>query len=252
MYKYSMNMTSENMRKHYDVDVPQKSGMAYEYDRWFRSAEARAGYEMTKKSIEKELRTISPKRCFELGPGAGTWTELLCTHFPEASIDALDISEHMLAMARKKLEGKCPGISFIHTDFLKFKPDKQYDLFFSSRVFEYFEDKGRATKKITELLKGGGRGMLITKYPRYIGFKLRGISVTDMHKSQIAPDEIKKLFENNGLRIGSIRPVVLTFPLFRSAFLHKLIYALIGNFEFSSIHKPFCESYAVYFEKHDN
>ncbi len=47
--------------------------------------------------------TPDPVRILEVGCGTGILTQLLLRHFPNASIDAIDISEKMIAQARRRL-----------------------------------------------------------------------------------------------------------------------------------------------------
>lgn len=239
----------EDMKEHYNVKVPQKSGDQYEYDRWFKSPEMRSGYEMTRKFIARVLKDVTFSSCFELGPGAGTWTTMLCAHSPSAHIDALDISSQMLKMAKEKTHDSCSEIAFIEDDFLTYEPTREYELFFSSRVIEYMVDKQRMAAQVSRLLSSEGTGILITKHPRYWVDRLRGKDIPEIHKHQVSPKVLAGLFKDAGLEVVSVYPVVLTFPLFHSATLHNLLYSLLGSMRWNFLHPLFCESYGIIVRK---
>lgn len=244
-----MNTLSNEIKEFYDTKVPAEYGSDYERQRWFKNPVAEAGFYMTKSTVERVLSGKSFSSCFELGPGAGTWTKSICEKNPEVELTLLDISEKMLEMSKSSLAGKCSDVSFIRSDFLEFTPSNTYDFFFSSRAIEYVEDKPAAAQKISDLLSSGGSGAVITKYPRYWAAKLRGKNVPNIHQHQITPADFSKYLKQSGLTVTGVRPVILTFPFFNSSLLNKSLHALLGGLPLCFINKPFCESYVIEFTK---
>lgn len=233
----------------YNRKVRQNEGQ-YEQQRWFKNPVARAGYEMTKWSIQRHLieRDLKFKHCLEVGPGPGTWTKLLLKKNPEADYDLVDISSEMLNLAKKNM-GDTPHVKYFLDDFMKFNPDKKYDLFFSSRAIEYFKDKEGAIKKIYDLMQSGGLGLIITKTPHYLRAKLRGRKINDMHLGQIKPLDMRTVLVRSGFKNVEIYSATAIFPLLRSPFLNKLTFYVFRNFKLNPISKFFSESYVVKFQK---
>jgi len=234
-------MESNTVREHYNKDVSSRAGNAYEFDRWHKTPIARAGYEMTKKGLLREFLELKPNKCFELGPGAGTWTNLLIETFPNINIDVFDISSHMLSMAKENIKNK--NVKFIEGDFDMYKGEEgSHDLFFSSRVFEYLPDQKKAVNTIFSILSPQGHGIISTKYPR-------GVHAAELHKGIVHPIVFRKMLKEVGFKDISIKPLTMTVPFFKSATLNKLVFLLLGSFPISIIHAPFCESYVVHFSK---
>tara|TARA_B100000508_G_scaffold53235_1_gene41249 strand:- start:26013 stop:26720 length:708 start_codon:yes stop_codon:yes gene_type:complete len=234
-------MKSKNVQSHYNNDVLERAGSAYEFDRWHKDAISEAGYWMTRKGLLKVLKKVNAKECFELGPGAGTWTKLLCERFPNVHINAFDISSHMLEMAAENV--KDCDIDFIEGDFDAYDGKEEWcDLFFSSRVFEYLPDQQKAVDTIGRILTPGGQGVISTKYPR-------GAAPSDLHEGRVHPNAFRALLKNAGLEVVSISPLTLTVPFFKSATLNRVAYVFLGWMPLSIIHALFCESYVVHFKK---
>jgi ubiquinone/menaquinone biosynthesis C-methylase UbiE len=241
-------MNSENIKNIYNKKVKEYS-LKYEDQRWFKDDFYKSGYDMTFLSIKRLFLNTNFKNILELGPGNGTWTKLLISFFPEASFDLVDISSEMLKLARQALEQYKNNINYFETDFLNYKPEKSYDLFFSSRAIEYIDDKEAAIKKIISLLNLGGRGFIITKTPRYLRNKIMGRKISAMHQGQIKANDLFKILKKNGGEDIKIYPVTLIFPILKSALLNKILYKIFGKLRLNFISQQFCESYCIIFSK---
>jgi ubiquinone/menaquinone biosynthesis C-methylase UbiE len=229
-------------------NIEEKFGNDYEEKRWFRSPVTISHFKMATKAISRSLRGVSYERCFELGPGAGTWTKLLLTHEPKASYTLLDISETMLNMAKEALEG-CRSVSFIVHDFLTYQPTDTYDLFFSSRALEYILDKEAAVKKMYTLLRPQGHAVVITKNPRYFAYTLLGRTIPEMHRNQITPHALAQLMRDAGFEVHAIRPATVTVPFCKSAFLNDIAFFFLKS-TWSPLHRILAESYIIHAERH--
>ncbi len=243
-------METEKIKTTYNELVGNKLQGRYEENRWFRTEQARAGYEMTKDSITRHLLGggFSFKSCLELGPGPGTWTKILLRHDPEASFDLVDISSEMLKLAQDNLAGE-ENINFFEADFSTFVPGRKYDLFFSSRAFEYLPDKEGAAGKIMALLENGGRGFMITKTPKYWRYKIIGRKIPEMHRGQISPSRLKDILGALGAGDIEIFPAIIVVPVFRWVGLNKLIYRFFRGMRLNFLSGFVSESYAVSFKK---
>ncbi|SKB52421.1 class I SAM-dependent methyltransferase [Daejeonella lutea] len=101
---------------------------------------------------------FQPKRILDLGCGTGNLTELMLKTFPEAEIDALDISENILKESRKRFS-QIPNIRYIQADFksLHLAPGS-YDLVMSTIAIHHIEDyhKSKLYKEVYQALTDKG------------------------------------------------------------------------------------------------
>lgn len=237
-----------DMRAFYN-DSLGKSVNPYEYDRWFSTPEREAGYRMTKAAIvEHVLPLLRPNmRVLEVGAGPGTWTKELLGKEPNLSVDIVDISDEMLAQARTTLSDFAQ-VSYTRSDIASFAPAHEYDLFFSSRAFEYMPNKRAVIEVVGRALKRGGMGCILTKYPHYLRARLVGGKMRDVHALQIAPRALAELLAERGLRMERRIPVTFVFPRAHSASLDLQLSKLLGKLPLTFV-SPFVESYLMVFRK---
>lgn len=240
-------MKNEQIKEIYN----RKAGTEYEVRRWKETPLLRAGYRMTRHTIERHLLQSSSfyfTHCLEVGPGPGTWTKLFIEKFPRAHFDLIDISDQMLKQARNVLKEK-ENIRYIGSDFLKFEPDRQYDFFFSSRTLEYISEKPAAVNKIFELLEAGKRGFIITKTPHYTRARLRGRKFSRLHRGQVIPRDLRYLLEKRGFLDVNLYPATIHVPLINSLAVNQLFYRIFGGSRLNRVSEFFSESYCVIFRK---
>lgn len=101
---------------------------------------------------------FKPKRILDLGCGTGNLTQKITEHFPEAEIDALDLSEDILTESRKRFS-KIPNIRYIQANFKNMHlPPGSYDLVMSSIAIHHIEDpyKIKLYKEVYQALSKNG------------------------------------------------------------------------------------------------
>ena len=101
---------------------------------------------------------FSPKRILDLGCGTGNLTDQIFKKYPEAEIDALDISEEILNESRRRFN-HTPNIRYIQADFKSLHlPPGSYDLVMSSIAIHHIEDteKIKLYKEVFQALSPGG------------------------------------------------------------------------------------------------
>lgn len=241
-------LATSDIGKKYNELVGREYHGDYEKQRWLSSRIQRAMYAMAKSAIERHTRGIRCDLYFELGPGPGTWTRLFLQRFPQAHFDLVDISEEMRRAAAETL-GNVLNVRYTVSDFMQYRPERQYDFFFSSRALEYFPDKKKTIKRIANLLKSGGIGFIITKTPHYHRVKLLRKEISNFHSGQIAPPELNSLLRENGCEVLGMYPVTMSLPVFRSALLNRLVFLLLASFRLHWLSQFLSESYCVKFKK---
>ena len=244
-------MANSDAKDFYNETMPGKFGADYEHERWHKGPIEEAGYKLTREAILRHVvadDTLDPLRVLELGQGAGTWTKILLNRFPDAYFDLLDISKEMLARAKAAL-GEREKVRYVESDILAWEPDGVYDLFFSSRVIEYIDNKPAFAKKVFSALPLGGRGFLITKMPHYERDRYLGREVSKFHTGQIAPAALMQILREAGFIDVACYPVTLSIPLLHSARLNYAVGKLLGPYRLGLFGMAFAESYCVLFRK---
>lgn len=236
-------MKNTYAREYYDSFLKQLP-TDYKSARWFSSAEARLDYDQTRAVLIKALGNATFQDVLEVGPGDGVWTDLI---IPKAKIlTLLDQSIEMLNRAQERLKD-VPNISFVHSDFLTYTPEKSFDLIFAIRCFEYFEDKDIALKQLSSLLKSGGKVMIVTKNPHHVAMKR--VQERELHTGQVSKAEMKVLLEKAGFTLETIMSATWRFKakytLLRAVFrlLHGLHTLTNGFLKVPLLTEPLTESY---------
>lgn len=94
--------------------------------------------EFAARRLIEELPSGGIRDILEIGCGTGIYTRLLKEKFPEARIEALDISADMINVASDKLSDD--AIKFIVADAETRELDGAFDLITSNAVFQWFTD----------------------------------------------------------------------------------------------------------------
>jgi len=208
----SRDSFSDYVRFFYN-SLNKKKHASYSDWKWFRSKSSIAQYNQTKNTIKMALGVKKFNDAFEIGPGDGIWTELISDYCKK--IDAVDLSEEMLRMAKHRLKNK--NVNLNRGDFLKINIKKKYDLVYSIRCIEYLPDKERAIQKISSISKKGTIVVIITKNSKFL--KMRGLD-RKLHSKQIDILDLKNKMENCGFEIKLICPAVFGkgfhFPIIRN------------------------------------
>ena len=180
----------------------------FEFNRWFIRARNRAEYAMTYLTIKQHTKGISFTSCLEVGPGPGTWTRLLYRVNQNAAFDLVDITEAMRKQFKLEMRSS-PNVTYHVADIMDYQDAQPYDLFFSSRAIEYFDDKPAFFVKLQSLVAINGKGVLITKKP-FHGIRK---DKRTAHQGQISMSEMKKMLEENGFVEVKFYPAVVRIPI---------------------------------------
>lgn len=163
--------------------------------------------------LYKYLNYLSRGEVLDAGCGRGNVALYLAQRYPEAKINAYDLSQENIAVckkAQKKL--KIKNIKFIRKDLLSLDEHDQYDFVYCLDVLEHIEGNERVIKAIHAALKEGGRfyvhmpvkelkSIFNKKY--YRNFEKW---VTEEHIGEhYTMEELKQFLQELGLRIMTAR-----------------------------------------------
>jgi ubiquinone/menaquinone biosynthesis C-methylase UbiE len=123
--------------------------------------------EFTKYKIDKKIKeftnfvnqNINDKKfkIVELGCGTGEYTKLMAENFPNATIEALDISDGILQIAKKKCK-KYKNIKFISTSAYKLPMKKDSTHVVCGFYFLHHVDVKKVGNEVSRILKKTGVG----------------------------------------------------------------------------------------------
>jgi trans-aconitate methyltransferase len=180
----------------------------FEFKRWFIRDRNRAEYAMTYMAIKQHVADLTFNTCLEVGPGPGTWTRLLYRVNQNATYELVDITEAMREQFMLEMRS-LPNVHYHVADIMEFEVSQPFDLFFSSRAVEYFDNKPGFFKKLSSFVKNGGEGVIVTKNP-YHGVRK---SKEPQHQGQIAMVDMKKYLMDNGFSDITFYPAVIRIPI---------------------------------------
>jgi trans-aconitate methyltransferase len=246
-------MSNTHIKDHYDQEVPSLSGGNYQQYRWFGNEVQRVNFTLTKDVITKHLLVVGhfkAQNILEIGPGPGTWTEVLLERFPGAQFTLVDISEQMLKQASERLVSR-GNFNFINQDFTNFEVQIPFDLVFSSRAIEYAEDKVAFINNLARCLTLGGTGFVITKTPHYFRDRLLFRHIPLRHQRQLSLRQFKRLVKASGLTVLGAYPVTISVPFFHSAKLNLWMSKILTYLPLNFLTLNFVESYALKFAKQE-
>lgn len=234
----------------YNTSMPEKYGPVYEKGRWDATPFLKAQYHMMDSLLRAKVLPLikGSTSVVEVGPGPGTWTKKLLEAEPSAQYTLVDISSEMLGQAKKALT-EFENVTFVERDLVEYQQSPMFDFFFSSRAIEYMPDKQKAVATIASLLTSGGKGAIITKTPKPGFDKLRGRTISPLHRGQIGPSELARVVRDAGLVVDGIDIATATVPGLHAPLVNKAAYALLSRVPFVRPLFVFSESYLLRFHK---
>jgi ubiquinone/menaquinone biosynthesis C-methylase UbiE len=166
---------------------------------------------------QRKRESLKGGRFLEIGSGPGFLTKILADSYPQAEINALEVSPHMIAVAKKVVGRTQPSsrVRFIEgsVDNLSFLAHLgKFDLVYSTFSLHHWEYPVKAIKSMYHSLRKGGLMMLhdlkrvswLYPLPLQKGF-------IGSIRAAYRPAEIKKMISMAGIRDFSIRGA---FPYF--------------------------------------
>jgi len=181
------------------------------------------------KHIEVVFSDGSRKSVLDAGCGEGYLTRDVASQF-DAEVDAFDISENALAIARRRNPHE--SIKYFQLNFEDYTPTKQYDLILCEEALYYLSQEKRisAMKKFHDSIKAGG-------YLRLTSI----ISGPTRDGNFFTFDALKEIVVSNGFQPVSIWPSVI-----KKNFFEKVVYRLL---EYINKVKPVGSALISYFAR---
>ena len=159
--------------------------------------------------VHAHLEEVCPAqpRILDLGCGVGQFLSELSQRRPGAELLGFDAAESMIR--RAWADYACPNVDYQVGTIWDVPAGDGYDIITSMHAFPYFPDKYGAMVRIRELLRPGGRVLLIQAntedwYDR--GF-LKFVKLTTTSAEYLGAGELQQLMTRAGLRPGMIRPI---------------------------------------------
>lgn len=95
---------------------------------------------------------VSPDLVVDLGCGTGELTEQLARRWPDAEVMGLDVSEEMLATARRERH----GMRWVAGDLRTWEPERPPGVVFSNAALHWIDDHRDHLTRLVSLLAPGG------------------------------------------------------------------------------------------------
>jgi len=134
---------------------------ASEYDSWYETKLGNFVDEVETKTAFELFQPQKGEKILDIGCGTGNFSIKLAKK--GAKVVGIDVSEPMLAKARKKSENNNLNIDFQKGDATKLKfADNSFDAVFSMAALEFIKDLKKAFNEMKRVVKPGGKILLGT------------------------------------------------------------------------------------------
>jgi len=169
--------------------------------RWYRWLEYAAFGGALRRRREAFLFELgNPQKVLVLGDGDGRFSQVFCALYPEARVDAVDVSDRMIELARARVASD--RVTFHRADARHLPFEQDYDLAIAHFFFDCFE-----TEELTALLaKVRAKNWLVSEFQntRWSWPVLRGLyfffRLTTGLRVKSLPDH-RSILEGRGYRL---------------------------------------------------
>ncbi len=159
--------------------------------------------------VHARLEEVAPERprILDAGCGVGQFLQELAERRPGAELLGFDTSAAMVARARA--DHPHPRVTYRHCTLWDIERGDGFDVVTCMHAFPYMPDRYGALVRMRELLRPGGRVLIVqanaeTPYDRAF---LRFVKLTTTAATYDAAGDIQALMRRAGLRAGVVRPI---------------------------------------------
>lgn len=198
----------------------------------FRNRFFLEAYPVIKKYFQEKADKIGAK-ILEVGTGTGRYGLKIAQDFPESKIFLTDILEESLGLARKLAEGwGINNVEFKKEDARRMSfPNNEFDIVFSDAVIQHLPDDLAAVREMVRVLKPGGRIVLsvVNKRNFHTLYKmLKGRKYEYGYEKSYTRSELRKILEENGLRVKAEDGFYVGYGLYRLKKYHR-VFSFLGK-----------------------
>jgi len=223
-----ININQENINAVWrEVWKKENAGKEIFRNRFFLEA-----YPVLKKYFQEKANKIGAK-ILEVGTGTGRYGLKIAQDFPESKVFLTDILEESLGLSRKLAEGLgVNNVEFKKEDARRMSfPDNEFDLVFSDAVIQHLPGDLTAVREMARVLKPGGRMVLsvVNKRNFHTLYKmLRGRKYEYGYEKSYTRSELRKILEENGLRVKAEDGFYVGYGLYRLKKYHR-VFSFLGK-----------------------
>jgi ubiquinone/menaquinone biosynthesis C-methylase UbiE len=142
------------MKRAYLMNIFLNPEIALSYDQYYETEEGKKVDILEKQVISNFLESIPGGRLLEVGCGTGHWTRYFLGYQKFSEIIAIDTSEAMLEVARKKIKDKV-RFELANVEKLPYSND-EFDVTVAITVMEFVDNIPLAFEEIYRVLRPGG------------------------------------------------------------------------------------------------
>ncbi|MBI4395120.1 MAG: class I SAM-dependent methyltransferase [Candidatus Omnitrophica bacterium] len=144
------------------------------------------------------------ERILDIACGTGTLEQLLVKDHPNQQISGIDISEKMLAVAKRKLAAY-PNVTFFKANASQIPfPEEHFDLAVCANSFHFFDDPARSLMEMKRVLKPNGRVIILDWCRDYLICRFCDLCLKlfdPAHKQCYSQDELRRFLSEIGFQI---------------------------------------------------
>ena len=146
-------------------------------------------------------------RILDVGCGVGQLAIELATKMPSSSITAVDSSKGMIDAAR--MQNSHSNVSYLHSNIEDMPKDQPFDVIVMTHSFPYFPDKLSALCLMHDMLKPGGRLIMVqaTMENAYDMLWLVFVRFTVSSAQYLSTSRLSSMIGKSGFLIGRVQPM---------------------------------------------
>lgn len=147
----------------------------------------------------------APRDLLDVGCGTGRLLELAARRWGDAELTGIDVSEKMIAEARRRLQSDT-RFDFKQGDAAALPlADAAFDTAFSTMSFHHWGDQTSGIKEMARVLRPGGLFVLADVDAPLLVFLFGAVFDRSKLPRPRSPADIRRLLEENGLSVLTFR-----------------------------------------------